>query len=57
MKIRTADDLEKVRQAGPDILVSTGDLVDGQIDNLMPSARLFEDIQPKYGKYAVTGNH
>jgi predicted MPP superfamily phosphohydrolase len=55
------DRLEKivdtVRQAGPDILVSTGDLVDGQIDNLMPSARLFEDIRPKYGKYAVTGNH
>ena len=49
--------VEKVRQAGPDILVSTGDLVDGQIDNLMPSSRLFEDIQPKYGKYAVTGNH
>ena len=55
------DRLEKivatVRQADPDILVSTGDLVDGQIDNLMPSARLFEDLRPKYGKYAVTGNH
>ncbi len=49
--------VEKVRQADPDILVSTGDLVDGQIDNLMPSARLFEDIQPRFGKYAVTGNH
>ncbi len=49
--------VDKVRQADPDILVSTGDLLDGQIDNLMPSARLFEDIRPKYGKYAVTGNH
>ena len=46
-----------VRQAEPDLLVSTGDLLDGQIDNMMSSAELFKDIQPKYGKFAVTGNH
>jgi predicted MPP superfamily phosphohydrolase len=49
--------LEKVRAADPDILVSTGDLVDGQINRLEGLAELFEEIKPKYGKYAVTGNH
>lgn len=46
-----------VRQAEPDILVSTGDLLDGQIDNMMPAAELFRNIRPKYGKFAITGNH
>ncbi len=49
--------MEAVKQAEPDILVSTGDLLDGQIDNLMSSAELFGNIRPKYGKFAVTGNH
>jgi predicted MPP superfamily phosphohydrolase len=46
-----------IKQAEPDILVSTGDLLDGQIDGLMPSAELFRNIRPKYGKFAITGNH
>jgi predicted MPP superfamily phosphohydrolase len=46
-----------VKQAEPDILISTGDLLDGQIDNMMSSADLLRDIQPRYGKFAVTGNH
>jgi len=49
--------LKKVKQANPDILVSTGDLVDGQIDNLKGLAELLNDINPKYGKFAITGNH
>ncbi|MCX5830154.1 MAG: metallophosphoesterase [Deltaproteobacteria bacterium] len=46
-----------VKKAAPDILVSTGDLVDGQIDNIHGSLPLLKGIQAKYGKYAVTGNH
>lgn len=46
-----------VRQAGPDLLVSTGDLLDGQIDNLMSSADQLRDIRPRYGKFAIAGNH
>lgn len=46
-----------VKQAEPDLLVSTGDLLDGQIDNMMSSADLFRGIHPKFGKFAVTGNH
>ena len=46
-----------VKKAAPDILVSTGDLVDGQLDNIYGSLQLLNGIQTKYGKYAVTGNH
>ncbi len=49
--------LEKVEKAKPDILVSTGDLVDGQIDSLEGLAELLKAIRPKYGKFAITGNH
>lgn len=49
--------INKVREAGPDILVSTGDLVDGQIDRLEGIAELLSEIRPPYGKYAITGNH
>jgi uncharacterized protein len=54
---RLTEIVEKVRQAKPDILVSTGDLLDGQVDNMMPAADLFKALQPKYGKFAITGNH
>ena len=46
-----------VKEANPDILVSTGDLLDGELNNVMPQAGHFAQIRPKYGKYAVTGNH
>jgi predicted MPP superfamily phosphohydrolase len=49
--------VEAVKNADPDLLVSTGDLVDGQINKLHGLAELLQQIQPEYGKYAVTGNH
>lgn len=49
--------LDKVRMANPDILVSTGDLVDGQINRLEGLAELLQEIKPRYGKFAITGNH
>lgn len=49
--------LRKVKEAEPDVLVSTGDLVDGQINDLSRMAEMFRNIQVKYGKFAVTGNH
>jgi predicted MPP superfamily phosphohydrolase len=49
--------LKEVKSANPDILVSTGDLVDGQIDNLIRLADILKEVNPKYGKFAVTGNH
>jgi len=49
--------LGKVRDANPDILVSTGDLVDGQINQLDGLSELFREIRPTYGMFAITGNH
>jgi predicted MPP superfamily phosphohydrolase len=49
--------LRKAAAEKPDILVSTGDLVDGQIDDISGMAGLFRSIDAPYGKFAVTGNH
>lgn len=49
--------LEVVRGADPDLLVSTGDLVDGQSNELDGLTEMFRSVEPRYGKFAVTGNH
>ncbi|MGB5990736.1 MAG: metallophosphoesterase [Desulfobacterales bacterium] len=49
--------LRQVKDARPDILVSTGDLVDGQMDDLEALTDMFQNIPAKYGKFAITGNH
>ena len=49
--------VDQIRKAAPDILVSTGDLVDGQINGLPGLAELLREVEPRYGKFAVTGNH
>ncbi len=49
--------LDKVRAEDPDILVSTGDLLDGQVCNLNGLEEPLKDIRPRYGKFAITGNH
>jgi predicted MPP superfamily phosphohydrolase len=54
---RLAKILEKVKEAHPDLLVCTGDLLDAQVDHLDPIANLFGEICPPSGKFAITGNH
>jgi len=49
--------LAVIERAKPDILVSTGDLVDGLTDDRNGLAELLKSIRPRYGKFAVTGNH
>lgn len=49
--------LDKVISEDPDILISTGDLIDGQRSDLNDLANIFNEIRPRYGKFAVTGNH
>jgi predicted MPP superfamily phosphohydrolase len=56
-KKRLARILRRVIEAAPDILISTGDLVDGQIDQLAGLAEPFQEIKPRYGKFAIMGNH
>ncbi|HEU5359534.1 MAG TPA: metallophosphoesterase, partial [Candidatus Deferrimicrobiaceae bacterium] len=48
---------EVIRKVDPDLLVSTGDLVDAEINHLEGLAEIFGKIRPPLGKYAVTGNH
>src|SRR5208337_229999 len=54
---RMAAILSKVSAGNPDILVSTGDLVDGNMDGIDALPALFGKLQPRLGKYAITGNH
>jgi predicted MPP superfamily phosphohydrolase len=55
--------LRNVKEAKPDILVSTGDLVDGRlnqeekIDSHGRMALMLAEIKPPLGMFAVTGNH
>jgi predicted MPP superfamily phosphohydrolase len=49
--------IRKIKTANPDILVSTGDLLDGQADNLSGLADMLQKTATKYGKFAITGNH
>ncbi|HJV33734.1 metallophosphoesterase [Geomonas sp.] len=56
-KDRLADILQKVSLLKPDMLVSTGDLVDGQMDGLKGLDHELAALNPPLGKYAVLGNH
>lgn len=49
--------VETLRQARPDIIVATGDIVDGQGDNLEELSRHFSGLKPVKGAYAIIGNH
>jgi len=54
---RLARILREVKKANPDLFVSTGDLVDAQIHHLNHLSDLLGEIRPRFGKFAVTGNH
>ena len=49
--------IKQIKVEKPDILVSTGDLVDGQMNNLSGLTGMIRAIPVKYGKFAVLGNH
>ncbi|MGD8836151.1 MAG: metallophosphoesterase [Desulfobacteraceae bacterium] len=49
--------IEIIEQAQPDILVSTGDLIDGHLLNPEETISALHGIKTRLGKYAVTGNH
>ena len=49
--------VSNIKELNPDILVSTGDLVDGQLARLNGLTDIFQQLTPPYGKFAVTGNH
>ncbi len=49
--------IRAARALAPDVIVSTGDLVDGRGAYVHEAAFRFREITPKWGKYAITGNH
>ncbi len=49
--------IQLIKGAEPDLLVSTGDLVDSSFHRLDSYAVLFREIKPPLGKFAVLGNH
>jgi len=49
--------IRRIEQLKPDAVLSAGDLVDGQADRLSRLHPMLAAIQPRLGKYAVTGNH
>lgn len=46
--------LERIQ---PDILLSTGDLLDAQVDGCEGVCGDFQTFTPRLGKFAITGNH
>lgn len=62
-ELRLENVLQTIRAAHPDILVSTGDLVDGRLskenalNRLDRMAARISDIPTRGGKFAVVGNH
>ncbi|MDF1615117.1 metallophosphoesterase [Desulfurivibrio dismutans] len=54
---RLAPMLAAVAAARPDILVATGDIVDGQGDGIAHLAEKFRRLEVPLGKFAILGNH
>ena len=48
---------KKVRAAEPDLIVFTGDAVDGGVADLGPLMRPLAELEARYGKFYVPGNH
>ncbi|HSE15158.1 MAG TPA: metallophosphoesterase, partial [Candidatus Deferrimicrobium sp.] len=46
-----------VAREHPDLFVSTGDLVDGQLDGIAELAEILRGVPAPRGKFAVLGNH
>lgn len=44
-------------QLNPDLVVLTGDLIDGQVPDLHQDTQLLKGLQSLHGTYFITGNH
>ena len=49
--------VEKIKELRPDVLISTGDLVDASMDAIEPLADMLAAVPAPLGKLAVLGNH
>jgi predicted MPP superfamily phosphohydrolase len=49
--------VDQVNNLGADIIVFTGDMVDGSVQNLRDDVEPLKELDAPYGVYYVTGNH
>ncbi|MBF0359082.1 MAG: metallophosphoesterase [Magnetococcales bacterium] len=49
--------LKQVQALNPDMIISTGDFLDRGSENSLEHMLAWQTLQPRLGKYAVTGNH
>lgn len=49
--------VRQVNELAPDLVVITGDFVDGRLSELQPHVEPFRDLRARDGVFAVTGNH
>ncbi|MCK4911733.1 MAG: metallophosphoesterase [Thermodesulfovibrionales bacterium] len=49
--------MEAIEAESPDIIVSTGDIVDGLMHDSVEMALMFASVKAPLGKFAVMGNH
>jgi predicted MPP superfamily phosphohydrolase len=49
--------IESIDACEPDLVVFTGDMIDGSHEDLTPVVDLLSDLSGKYPMYAVSGNH
>lgn len=49
--------VEKTNALNPDLILITGDLVDGTVENRVNDVAPFSDFRAKYGVFSIPGNH
>lgn len=49
--------VKKVNLQKPDLILITGDFVDGSVQRLLPEVSVLKDLKSAYGTFAVPGNH
>ncbi len=49
--------VQQMNALDADIIVMTGDLVDGSVESLQHDVAPLENLKAKHGKYFITGNH
>lgn len=58
ISVSMADNIAEIfRKEQPDLLISTGDLLDKAVRNQEEIEKTLQSLQPPMGKYAITGNH
>ena len=55
--VRLRKAVRLIKEINPDIIVCTGDLVDGQTNTLNGLFDILAELNPRFGKYAIMGNH